>query len=421
MTQCLDRGLCTMSIYHVVRSILCMPRGLHYRGEMALPYVSNENTPPRADSHAAPSGKSRLDAPVPMTLPAILQNPRLRHLQPVVRTSGPSAASSSTSRSHAGKRRLRRDENSRFASNPHMVRPTPKDYQLQPNRVVSTFQTADGRSSRLETIRESQVPDFASPHHDSASFEVASAMQGQFTISLRDAQQFLRAREASSTTVDEVAGGMVELSFAMSARPVVPRNPTTFMEQLIITVQREILQWLGQTVHLAELASQGEVRPVMKRPSPSVRNEVAILELRRTSALLVWHVDDAYNRLAVHCVARTLDCPSFSRPVLSRDSVTPTGDRHTWILHPNPLLRGKRARRAVARRPVHVRSDSVSTAASTDYSSIGPHPVALPLAAGILQSVAGLETPPVTEYDYTDSAEEYGSSDQFTSASDAES
>lgn len=363
------------------------------------------------------------DGPVPMSLPAILRNPRLRHLQQPPRqrpspSAGPGVAKNDP---RVGKRRMRRTENSRFASNPHTVRPTASDYEVRPNSVRSTFEVQnDGKSTRLEKITESYVPDFASPQHDSAAFEVSSAMSGQFTISLRDAQQFLRARQSTQNSVECMTRAMDAVSLSAPSTLGVPTNPATFIEQLIATAEREISTWLQQTVHLQNGEGGGSRREILTRPSSSVRDSTAILELRRTPSLLVWHIDDAYNRLAVHCVARVLDCPSFSRAVLSGERAPGSVDRHTWILHPNPLVRGKRARRAIAQRPVHNRTSSTSTAGSVTSSAVGPDPDALPLTAGILQhSFGGLNTPPVTDYEYT-STEEFTESDRGETASDVD-
>ncbi|WFC94063.1 Chitin synthase, class 7 [Malassezia brasiliensis] len=117
-----------------------------------------------------------------------------------------------------------------------------------PNKVRSTFaiQQRDAGVGRLESIAESHVPDFASPHHASATFEVDSALKGQFSMSLKDAQQFLRARRSTIDSVDGVAQTMYTMSLSDPVNHI-PPAPATFIEQLIETAEREISAWLQQT------------------------------------------------------------------------------------------------------------------------------------------------------------------------------
>lgn len=414
-------ALCnTLGTYlHVGGPPMALP--LEQRSSLALQTPGGGFRAVHADvENSARAHEHRSDGPIPMSLPAILRNPRLRHLQAPVRTR-PNSGSTSTDKSDAyvGKRRMRRSENSRFLSNPHTVRPTPSDFQVQPNHVRSTFAVQqNGRTVRLETISESHAPDFASPQHASAAFEVNSAMKGQFSMSLKDAQQFLRARQSKPDAFDGMAHAMDVMSLDQTMASI-PANPLTFIEKLIYTAEREIASWLHQTVHLH--GEHGSTcREVLTRPASSVRNTVAILEVRRTPALLVWHVDDAYNRLAVHCVARVLNCPSFSRPV--NTSSVLGSERHTWILHPNPLVRGQRSRGAVVRRSRvgHTRTSSTSTVGSTTSSAVGLDADPSPLTAGILQhSFDGVQSPPVTDIEYT-STEEFTESDRGDTVSDVD-
>ncbi|WFD42183.1 hypothetical protein MPSI1_000822 [Malassezia psittaci] len=369
-------------------------------------------------------GTNRDSGPVPMSLPAILQNPRLRHLQTPLRSRHVAASSSiQKSDSYVGKRRMRRNENSRFLSNPHTVRPAPDDFQLQRNTVRSTFETpCKGTEASLDTISESNVPDFGSPNNSSAAFEVNSALRGQFSISLKDAQQFLLNRQSKKDSIDTLTQAF-DKSILADPPPSVPTGSMTFIELLIATARREISDWLQKTVHLQHNKSSITPRQILLRPSSSVQNHVAIVEVQRTSAYLVWHIDDAYNRLAVHCVARVLNCPSFSRPVLSHARPVGGAERHTWILHPNPLVRGKRSRTNVLRtsRTRHTRTDSTSTVDSTTSSMIGTNVDPSPLTAGILHGgFDGIQSPPTTDFEYT-STEEFTGSERGDGFSDIES
>ncbi|WFD02500.1 hypothetical protein MOBT1_001183 [Malassezia obtusa] len=101
-------------------------------------------------------------------------------------------------------------------------------------------------------------------------------MKGQFSMSLKDAQQFLRARQSKPDAFDGMAHAMDVMSLDQTMASI-PANPLTFIEKLIYTAEREIASWLHQTVHLH--GEHGSTcREVLTRPASSVRNTVAILE-----------------------------------------------------------------------------------------------------------------------------------------------
>lgn len=57
--------------------------------------------------------------------------------------------------------------------------------------------------------------------------------------------------------------------------------------------------------------------------------EPLLKEETRHPHSLVWTIREPYMRLAIHCLARVLGCPSFSKDA-------PSSTRQTWILHPRP-------------------------------------------------------------------------------------
>ncbi|WFD29745.1 hypothetical protein MSPP1_000756 [Malassezia sp. CBS 17886] len=200
---------------------------------------------------------------------------------------------------------------------------------------------------------------------------------------------------------------MDALSLQREAAQVARNVP--FSEQLVANARAEIAAWLSQAVHMAA--------PSVSPPRPLIHDQgdtaPPLVEIRRTPTMLVWRVDDASHRFAVHCVARTLHCPSFSRT--EREDGAPANVRHTWILHPNPLLRGIRSRRAMSR-PRHRRTSSASTMASA-ASSAATNAAPTALAAGLLQGVAGvLATPPGTESEFSEDTDAYDS--EFVELSD---
>jgi len=249
--------------------------------------------------------------------------------------------------------------------------------------------------------------------HDSPAFEIESAMKGQFTMSLRDAHGFLRARLGHTELMQAYLDALKTMTFpAVSAT-----RQCLFLERLIFTVQKEIGHWLRRTeyVHMDEEGCSSRV--ILAHPSG--REEGALIELKQTPTLLIWRSEDACSRLAIHCVARTLNCPSFSRtiPASGTDPLSGT-KRTTWILHPNPLLRARTTQRTVVRRNRHRRNSSASTNSSVTSTAV-PFRSTMPLAMGLLQQGSiGLETPPSTDYELTDSTDEFVDSDLAGSASE---
>lgn len=363
-----------------------------------------------------PSTTAVRDGPVPMSMPAILRNPRVNRVaaSPAARQTRDGFVQNSAGVAHGriiSKRRERRSENGRFATNPHAVRPSPTDYFPDANPLRSTFS-----GSTLETLSHALgcVEDASMPAQKATHFELESAMKGQFTLSLRDAQDFLRSRLGCAESMHAYMHALETQALLDYAAPL-PCG-TTFAESLIFAVEREILHWLRQTVHVPSHDSSSSARKIFVRNVDD--RDCTVIELRRAPASLVWQVDDAFSRLAVHCVARTFQCPSFSRDIPS-----PSGElsRTTWILHPNPLLRCVPARRYTIRRPHHRRNSSASTTASatsvvnTGYE--GPGPITL----GMLQhAVAGIDTPPSTEYELTDSTGDMTDDDSVVFASESE-
>lgn len=361
-----------------------------------------------------PSQQSILrDGPVPMSMPAILRNPRASQAAPVARQTRDGYARGSTDMArHVGKRRARRSENGKFASNPHAVRPGPADYLIPTNQVRSTFTEHTAVVLNDLYLNRASAMDACTPVYDSPAFDIDSAMKGQFTMSLRDAHGFLRARLGHAELMQAYMDAVKTMTF-----PAVPAaRPSLFLERLIFTAQHEMGLWLHRTeyVHMDDEMCGNRVMLA----HPNGREESALMELRQTPTLLIWRVDDASARLAIHCVARTLNCPSFSRTTPVSGGLTDATERTTWILHPNPLLRARTTQRAAVRRSRHRRNSSASTASSVSTSAVMVRST-MPLAMGLLQhGSVGMETPPSTDYELTDSVDEFVDSDLAGSASE---
>ncbi|KIM45403.1 hypothetical protein M413DRAFT_24614 [Hebeloma cylindrosporum] len=142
-------------------------------------------------------------------------------------------------------------------------------------------------------------------------------------------------------------------------------------EALVKDVESEMVQWLtlGGTVFAPDIASHEGGRQTVGTP---VGTTGTILEVSRTPLQLVWQItDDAFARYVVHCCARYHEIVSFSKGA--------SDSRLTYLLRPNVTRPDRRA-------------------------------------------PAGLETPPVTDIDYSSNPETDGNIDSdFISDSDLES
>lgn len=91
--------------------------------------------------------------------------------------------------------------------------------------------------------------------------------------------------------------------------------------------EAEMSAWLHQDVFLAPESSSQSSKLIDLNSSDDER-DFTIHQSSRNPHNLVWEVPDAFLRLVVHCLARVLQCPTFSKD-------SPSG-RQTWILNPRP-------------------------------------------------------------------------------------
>ncbi|KAG9127520.1 hypothetical protein FRC07_012807 [Ceratobasidium sp. 392] len=217
--------------------------------------------------------------PVPMSFPSILRNPHFSHLNAHAIQNRRAAAENVPLKKKAdkdGKRRVRREENSRFTSNPHIVQPTRRDYAVPVTQVQSTFPVPlPPYLPRVSSAPSAQVP----------TSDPASNLAGKFSHSLRGSRRELRRRRGQA-------------------------------EPLVRAVEAELVEWLAEPT------------------KPVDANEYVIVsgikEVRRSGAELVWDVDqDGFARYVVHCTARWYGVVSFSKEA-------PDGTRLTHLLRPNP-------------------------------------------------------------------------------------
>ncbi|KAK4704471.1 hypothetical protein P7C70_g1742, partial [Phenoliferia sp. Uapishka_3] len=249
-----------------------------------------------APASAASKEKTNI---VPLSLPAILRNPksRLAHLasQPPKAKSSKDALSAS---GIVGKRRRRRFENALLSSNPHILRPSNFDLLPRPAPGIPTFSPRPTSFPSSVIIPSNELL-VGTPN-----------VNGQFGFSLKGVRRALR-RSGSE-------GGA-------RARDVVE------------IVEASLRSWLSQG---GKRASDFYVRAVGPGgrvldstpylASSEVEEMPAIVELSRLPHALLWTIPDPYDRFIVHCVARYYNIVSFSA-----DDTRAGGSRVTHLLRPN--------------------------------------------------------------------------------------
>ena len=310
------------------------------------PPVMSLATPAPAPAPARPTG------PIPMSMPAILQNPRLKHI-PTSRVVRTSSQPQSQASKDVSKRKARRAENARMAGNPHIVRPSAADFRLHANPRQPTFEGLP--PSALGPNQE--IPAYGSVRARAPAYDASSAAFGQFSLSLREARKVLSQLQEAGPT-----------------------------QRLVAKARDEISAWLAETVFLnpgkkdPRVLVDIEFNTATATATATADGDAGqLVEIQRTPNALVWAVPDAYLRLAVHCLARVSGCPSFSKDSPQRDA------RHTWILNPNPLARRRRTRAHSA----------TSSTASGLHNEAARH--------------ATLETPPTTDLESRASEDEASS------------
>ncbi|KAN0061797.1 hypothetical protein ACQY0O_005790 [Thecaphora frezii] len=377
---------------------------------MAEPDSGQQLHPPVVHLDAAAAAKpapavASTTGAIPMSMPSILRNPQLKHLNGLTRAAAPpnrlgAAASAARPPRDVSKRKARRAENARLAGNPHVVRPTAADFRLHANPRTPTFSSTSylkaGSTSKPTSL---PIPQYGSARAAEPCYDASSASSGQFKMSLKDARKVLSDR----INVDR------ERFSTQGDGPV---------ERTVWKAEEEIKAWLEETVFLGPDAKQPRTGRILvdhdyrivaqdedDQANTSERDNGAaqIVEVQRTPNALVWSIPDPFLRLAVHCLARIYGCPSFSKDAgsISSTSAAAGQNRQTWILNPNPMARGsrRRGRRAAGSAEDRRRSGSVSTVAS---SNVLGGPGVGPQATRAAQIAGGIVTPPTTDLDSRD-------------------
>ncbi|UZJ53566.1 hypothetical protein CBS101457_002886 [Exobasidium rhododendri] len=202
------------------------------------------------------------------------------------------------------RRKLRRRENARLSSNPHVVRPSPSDYALQhPNGHKSSFPLP----AHLQNLR---LPSRPVSTRTSSSDDASSSAAGRFTMTYADAHYFLAHRV-----------GIRPGQESLEEQPGV-------LQAFTKRAEAELQAWLHQDIFLAPDAQLAVPDALVDLNSHDDQRDLRIIQVSKNPHNLVWEIPDAFLRLAVHCLARVLHCPTFSKDGAN--------GRQTWILNPKP-------------------------------------------------------------------------------------
>lgn len=378
--------------------------------------------PGEANSQAQ-NHQSTLIDPVPLSIPSILVNPRAK-VNPTTASSQNHARQSSSTPRYSlkqqplGKRKLIRQSNSRFASNPHAVRPRRSDYfpshtsSEREYRNIYDSKTPLVRSVRIEDAprdagevrewtREWRAVNAAPKRKDlttttktttaalnglslSGSNEVSDDTPGMFNMSLSEARTFLKRR-----------AGVISRKDPHSSRVDVESSP---LQDLVDAVEDEFDDWKSKVVYRDQKGGVGNkviVGPADQTASSSA-NTPRITQQTYLPHTLVYEIDDSFDRLVVHSLARIWGLRSFSK-----DS-TGHHRRLTHILKPpekrphpragivNPLIR------------------HLAGGPNGNTSRHQPPPVSSTTRITSRPGLGGLDTPPTTDVgSELDSASEF--------------
>ncbi|WVO24687.1 uncharacterized protein IAS62_006057 [Cryptococcus decagattii] len=262
-------------------------------------------------------------APVPLHLPAILQNPTNRAARQVeahnaqqrekaaARRERDSRSNWNPDYNGKGKRVIRRLDNAAFASNPHIVRPTMADYTppvpLQSRPLRPSFPA--------HTIpRSTPVPPALIPDRDPFS---PDSRQGSFSTSLKGTRAMLRKRgkraEGLVTKADTeirnwLGGEWGDLNAQKDGQwRVIDQRLVDYAFD--ISRARSISSTTGRRLFTHRGLDALPDLPIENGQIP------AILEISRSPAHLSWFLAESFDRLVVHLLSRYYELASCSQDV----------------------------------------------------------------------------------------------------------
>ncbi|GAA5884941.1 hypothetical protein JCM16303_005358 [Sporobolomyces ruberrimus] len=306
--------------------------------------------------------------PIPMSMPAILVQPKNKHLLGALgKKAGARDENSTSSIGRKGKgeagipgarRKRRRWENAQLAGNPHLHRPSRSDFAPGPSlkHLSTTFAPPPSNFSRSTYSSPVSTDPLSSATSTATSLEM-----GQFSMSLKGLRKNLRT---------SVVGSRVR------------RGQGGRTEEVLEIMERELQEWLsfeGRVspgfYHDGNVSSSKALDPtpledwVPPTPIDSLPDEPTsssrsrsnppptLLELTRLPHTVVWLAPSPQHRFILHSLARYYRLQSFSRPLSPLDPTV----RVTHILRPQ-VTRPSTTRGGVVQ-------SGFDTPSATDWSS----------------------------------------------------
>ncbi|WWD19808.1 hypothetical protein CI109_104272 [Kwoniella shandongensis] len=290
------------------------------------------------------------NAPVPLRLPAILQNPTNHALRQVEAYNAQQREKAQARReaktttrvveksTGRGKRVIRRLDNAAFTSNPHIVQPSRSDY----NPPVPLQHRPSRPSFPSDAIpRSAAIPSVSPPDRDPFS---SNSLNGAFSTSLKGTRALLRKRggrrvEGLVGKVEEEIRGWLGGNWGDLNHSIAPSEGDESWKVIDDNL-------VDHTIHSGESSTSSasssrrmptlhqitSALPILPLTGEDPDQIPAILEISRSPAHLSWLVSDSFERLVVHLIARYYELVSWS------DShVTTSGQnvRLTHIILPN--------------------------------------------------------------------------------------
>lgn len=251
-----------------------------------------------------------------------------------------------------GRRKLQRKENARLSSNPHVVRPSIKDFSLGhndrtpsfplPNEVRNTFQNGNQDQSQRQI-------NFGKARE----IDEKSNLMGGMKMTYSDAHWFLCNRVGIRPGQDQESSNM---------------NP---LQRFSKMAEAEIVAWLEQDIFL--LPDRKDAIVLIDLPSTfsddsqEANLDNRLIEIQRTPHNLIWFTSDPFKRLTVHCLARVYGCTSFSKDVPGSSSQPLS--RQTWILKSRAAQRKQEQRFTHALNPKTKHLGDLETPPTTDIGT----------------------------------------------------
>ncbi|WVQ84546.1 hypothetical protein IAT38_006700 [Cryptococcus sp. DSM 104549] len=291
-------------------------------------------------------------APVPLHIPAILQNPQNRAARQVEAYKAQQREKAAARKTREvktewnpdhngkGKRVIRRLDNAAFASNPHIVRPSKSDY----TPPVPLQSRPPRHSFPADTIpRSAPMAPVAKPDRDPFS---ADSLSGGFSTSLKGTRAMLRKRgkraEGLVTNAESHIRAWLAGDFSLDAGTGSVETNWRAIDDRRVDYVTESGSTSSDSKRRKLPAQHQIIGPVPALPFDSNGQLPVILELSRSPAHLSWFLADSFDRLVIHLVCRYYELVSWSEEhkTVAGDSIRLTHIILPNIAKPKPLSAG---------------------------------------------------------------------------------